>query len=630
MAYKSQVTNKRMGSSFQGRVNPGRENELTQLTQSLEQLSRSVPQAVNKYKDKQVEKAEEQLEYLRTTMEPEELQAYILKGEDPILSNQYAVSVVEGQTGRFHAADTINKIKRNYNSYNYEDGSLRAFYKNYIPDMSTKSSAYRNGFSVAFNNWAADEYIRDAEFRAEKAQEKKFSGARQLLSTVGIDEYWQTVSSLGSQMPNDGGENFFFTTDEMNALVMQDVRGIILNATSEDDFDRAEAIMLADRGIGKGGNQLGSLTSTKREDVDKLNNDIEKARQSFVRNKIQVENYNEQQQISDIFNKAFSEGDMTDDAQAAEVIRQLNEIDATTVVTFERLRSITRDNAVSDNDKKAFLLGVAQSEYDYDIKQLIVDFEAAKMPLDFFSQVLSTWNDAHRRSRTNEAAVYESNSEYVNGKTDILNAVKSSFMLDGILQPNYYRASFNAKYYLESEILAFETGFEKENGRPITQEDRRQFMNRIGKFVIDNFTEQQVANPVLPPFGNIDAMDAEISARGDDFASVIDQMAGSPIRVFNNDEITSQIQDAITQQEGIRNPDTDRATQEAFLRDNVYPDIADAVLQSLPGYIQDNFNQFIDRLVTNEFAVNRLATSLGISPTYLFNALRQARVASGD
>ena len=58
MAYKSQVTNKRMGSSFQGRVNPGRENELTQLAQSLESLSRSVPQAVNKYKDKKVVKSE--------------------------------------------------------------------------------------------------------------------------------------------------------------------------------------------------------------------------------------------------------------------------------------------------------------------------------------------------------------------------------------------------------------------------------------------------------------------------------------------------------------------------------------------------------------------------------------------
>ena len=86
MAYKSQVTNKYMGSSFAGRVNPGRENELTQLAQSLNQLSDAAPRALDAYKNEQVEKAEEQLEYLKSTMSPEELNAYILKGEDPILS----------------------------------------------------------------------------------------------------------------------------------------------------------------------------------------------------------------------------------------------------------------------------------------------------------------------------------------------------------------------------------------------------------------------------------------------------------------------------------------------------------------------------------------------------------------
>ena len=61
MAYKSQVTNKYMGSSFAGRVNPGRENELTQLVETLSATDRALSNAVPKYKQKQVEKAEEQL-----------------------------------------------------------------------------------------------------------------------------------------------------------------------------------------------------------------------------------------------------------------------------------------------------------------------------------------------------------------------------------------------------------------------------------------------------------------------------------------------------------------------------------------------------------------------------------------
>ena len=81
MAYKSQVTNKYMGSSFAGRVNPGRENELTQLAKSLDQFADAFPRGVSAYKGNKVEEAEERLEYLKATMSPEELNAHILKGK---------------------------------------------------------------------------------------------------------------------------------------------------------------------------------------------------------------------------------------------------------------------------------------------------------------------------------------------------------------------------------------------------------------------------------------------------------------------------------------------------------------------------------------------------------------------
>ena len=110
MAYKSRVTNKYMGSTFAGRVNPGRENELTQLARSLDDFTDAVPKGIAAYAGKQIDAAEERLEELRTTMTPEELNAYILKGEDKILANKWAVSVVDGQLGRFAAADAINKI----------------------------------------------------------------------------------------------------------------------------------------------------------------------------------------------------------------------------------------------------------------------------------------------------------------------------------------------------------------------------------------------------------------------------------------------------------------------------------------------------------------------------------------
>ena len=120
MAYKSQVTNKYMGSSFAGRVNPGRENELTQLAKSLDQFSDALPRGVSAYKGNKVEEAEERLEYLKATMSPEELNAHILKGEDPILANKWAVSVVDGQIGRFEASQCYKNIVANQSQYDLQ------------------------------------------------------------------------------------------------------------------------------------------------------------------------------------------------------------------------------------------------------------------------------------------------------------------------------------------------------------------------------------------------------------------------------------------------------------------------------------------------------------------------------
>ena len=61
MAYKSPITNKYMGSTFAGRVNPGRENELTQLARSLDQFSDALPRGVAAYKGNKIDEAEERL-----------------------------------------------------------------------------------------------------------------------------------------------------------------------------------------------------------------------------------------------------------------------------------------------------------------------------------------------------------------------------------------------------------------------------------------------------------------------------------------------------------------------------------------------------------------------------------------
>ena len=145
--------------------------------------------------------------------------------------------------------------------------------------------------------------------------------------------------------------------------------------------------------------------------------------------------------------------------------------------------------------------------------------------------------------------------------------------------------------------------------------------------MIDNFTRTQMADPNIPEFSSIDAMDAEIASNQDTFASVVDQMSGNPLRVFDKIEINKQMAEFI-RAGGASNMEVLEQKQEAYLSENVYPDIADSILQSLPSYLQDNFPQFIDRLVSNSFAKSKLAASMGIDSKMLHNALAQARAQS--
>ena len=238
MAYKSPVTNKYMGSSFAGRVNPGRENELTQLARSLDTFSDALPQGLQAYKGKKVEDAQERLEELKTTMSPEELNAYILKGEDPVLSNKWAVSVVDGQVGRFEAAHTIRKIVENGEQYNFPEQDRRSFYNLFMPDMSTKSSSFKNGFSVHLNDWMANDLMRDAQRRAEFKQENKINEIVTFYSTAqyeNMEEFWTYANSLKSELPStDGKKNFFASNEDINNDALEDSKEIETNVISDN------------------------------------------------------------------------------------------------------------------------------------------------------------------------------------------------------------------------------------------------------------------------------------------------------------------------------------------------------------------------------------------------------------
>ena len=613
MAYKSQVTNKYMGSSFAGRVNPGRENELTQLAQSLNTLSDAAPRALGAYKDEQVKKAEEQLEYLKSTMSPEELNAYILKGEDPILSNKWAVSVVDGNVGRFQAGEVIKNIRENYNNYDYKTQSLQDFYSSFLPDINAKSSSFKNGFGVAFNKWSAEEYMKDADMRAVKATEEKHGNVINYLDNTVSDmnEYWTVMSSFNSKLPNTGGdENFFLTTDEMNDVALQHASFLVANATELGHYDKALQILSMDRGVGKNGQKLGSLLTTKREDVGNLRSQISNERFRFETRALQREQWQETEQVKNVLLETFTDLDITNTDAISTARKKIQMVDPTMVQTFDRLVNLERVSAVSEGDKSAFLLSIAKGNYDDDPRRMLRDFESSQMPFEMFTTALSVWSGTHTRIANGQEMIYDTNKVYSNSTDLINNSIKRSFQTSLGLDENYNEAIRYSTHYIQTSIIEFEATGDR------TQEERRLFMKDLGDYVSQMYSKEMVTDPPMANYSDVQAVKEEAEGANTTVQNIVNTMTQT-VPQFDIDgllegnlgEINLADIDAVN-----------RATTN-YLRANVYPEIAQQVINQVPAYFQDNIRQFFDTLPRTDF--DKIAVAMGIEPNQLYDAMAQ-------
>ena len=135
MAYKSQVTQKWIGSTNKGAVQhiDARKTEMGQIVSALKN---NFTPAMNNYSDKYIERKQDaakakMLELNASGMSVEEIHKGIMNGEYEELSNQYVKKVVDSHSGRFEAVETIRKIEEAADDYNYKDteGTIEDFWK---------------------------------------------------------------------------------------------------------------------------------------------------------------------------------------------------------------------------------------------------------------------------------------------------------------------------------------------------------------------------------------------------------------------------------------------------------------------------------------------------------------------
>ena len=280
MAYKSRVTNKYMGSTFAGTVNSATKSDATDLVNILQ---KEVNPAINKIMINEVENkkdtAVQELNQLLLTKDIKTVNKEILQGQHPNLTGKYIDRTVSYHTGKFEAIDAITNIEENRDKYNIEETNLPAFYKNYLPSFADKDGSYALGFASIFNEFKAKDAVRDASERSKLQKKTRFENISKVLDTKTGSEYHQQANSFIEPLPPEEGKKemrYLNSPSEVNEIVLFNLDKGIDTASNTSELTRIEDIMRADRGVGQGGNQLGSIFSNKNnpknaELIKKLN-----------------------------------------------------------------------------------------------------------------------------------------------------------------------------------------------------------------------------------------------------------------------------------------------------------------------------------------------------------------------
>ena len=621
MAYKSRVTNKYMGSTFAGRVNPGRENELTQLARTLDDFSDAVPKAVAAYKGKKIDEAEERLEELRTTMSPEELNDYILKGEDKILSNKWSVSVVDGQLGRFAAADAINKIVAANDQYEYTTGNRREFYKQFLPDFASKSSSFKNGFGVHFNEWQTRDLYADATKKAEFRQDSKIREGVKFLDTVqyeNMDEFYAIAQSLNSQLPStDGNKNFFFTNEDINETIIRLAEFTISKPNkTEADYDKALSYLTGDRGTAANGTKLGSLASTAREDVTNLINKIEREKFQFVGNKYRYEQYKEDEQIKDLTNQDIAAiGTENEFDTFSEFRDQVADIDLQAAQSLDALYAIERNIDVDPNEIEQFDDEILYGAHNGDYYGMVDAMKLRGIPMTYLEQFTKTYELANKKELTGAPFIFDQNETYLTGKSIALQELQPNFtqaaeVIGGRAVRDtvaYNAAAGAATRYMNRAILAFEESFD---GTP-NNLDRLNFMDRLSAQVKRMFTltpDAEGTQTFVTP------RELDVVANPD-FGEVSQELISEPTTLAN------VVEGVVESAPNFRPQGTPDALAEGIPPQQIAQDI----INNLPAFMNNNLQLFIRSLRPAD--VKRLQDAYNLSQDAIVEVLK---IIQGD
>ena len=375
MAYKSQVTNKYMGSTFKGAPRSNRNPQATELGQIVSVLKNDLTPAVANWAEANIEgqqdAAKKKIESMYASGKSmADINKEILDGKHPDLEHKYTQAIVEGQIGRFEAYETINKITENIGDYKPREQTLETFWKGYLPNFDKKGTFYADGFSAVFTEYKSKALEKDAVERATYQENQKINGIVNSLLTdykqngFQSGKSWQLIESFSSPLPFGGKKgNYFVNNAAKNKAMFLFVKGLINTATTIEQVEHAELLLDEARG---GKFELGSLGETyNAEEVSKL-------RASIISQKDEINNREWNKYTRE---KILKETNYINDYFANLVGGTLS--DGSTIV-----RDGANPNQLADFDKQAADKLEEMLDYNQDLAASIVQIKSNRSQLD--------------------------------------------------------------------------------------------------------------------------------------------------------------------------------------------------------------------------------------------------------
>ena len=519
--YKSRVKNKYMGSGFEGYVASARTTEGMELAKALQKTGEVGMKLGNVYADQQKDEAMDKIQSLYASgKKMEDIQAEILAGKHPDLNTKYTEKTTQFHLGKVKAAETIKLIEANKNKYDFKnpEQTLEKFYEQYLPNFNEADNSFTTGFASAFNQYKADEAIKDASKRSVYASEKKIEEGRTIISSIPTsqlkEKLVETWDNLSMQVPNTDGSdkpNTLFTNDEKQSVLLKEIESTIIEAKTIEDLDRADILLNMDLGVGADGQPRGRITDRKNDKVLLLKEKLAKRRRALEVQEREDKANAEKEDVKNIFAEANKDNEFTDDdgslikvPKTYEEKLQLREKleaygEPSYLTAFDNM--IKKDRFVN-TDPQAFDTIVAdiysgKYESQKDVLDVLVEQNIAS---DQWGAALTYYKAYESEKDKGKKPIHVTDAIYSAGITANVNAVAGIFTNQmGQLKENGAEAKAKAQSYMIKEIHAFEERYKLENnGKEPSMLERQNFIDLARNVLMKMFENENIDAEIKP------------------------------------------------------------------------------------------------------------------------------------